>query len=137
MLDENLCEKVNGSHRLSISHWSLVPPTATRSLSISCSYSFKNKKYLKTYLCINHPEELIVHHPNSSNQQDVSFTVITMSRLISIQKSFFSGAIVKLSENHPGYQHWTNLSQLNHCQSICQIRTKYKEMMHKNTLEIK
>ena len=38
MLDENLCEKVNGSHRLSISHWSLVPPTATRSLSISCSY---------------------------------------------------------------------------------------------------
>ena len=86
---------------------------------------------------INHPEELIVHHPNSSNQQDVSFTVITMSRLISIQKSFFSGAIVKLSENHPGYQHWTNLSQLNHCQSICQIHTKYKERMHKNTLEIK
>ena len=44
MLDENLCEKVNGSHRLSISHWSLVPPTATRSLSISCSYGYSRTK---------------------------------------------------------------------------------------------
>ena len=53
MLDENLCEKVNGSHRLSISHWSLVPPTATRSLSISCLYGHSRTKNISKRIYVS------------------------------------------------------------------------------------